>query len=84
MLAHKLMISVFRMGLYEGTPKTEIWSLALERSHCPGSVPYWDSRLLSTMDFSTLFKSECWSAQLGGVMLLLFCFYLSFLLMIVY
>ena len=33
MLAHKLMmISFFSMGLYEGTPKTEIWSLA------PGEV----------------------------------------------
>ena len=75
------------LGIISKNPlKLQLEVLPMEQTHCPGPLPTWDSKLLSLDTFSTLFKAGCWSTQFGDVcaVTLLYCFYFSFLLKIVY
>ena len=49
----------------------------MEWTHCLGTFPNWDSRLLLTSEFPALFNSGCWSAQIDVACTVIFlcCLY---------
>ena len=47
-------------------------------THCPGSFPKWDSRLLLMRDFLGLFKPGCWLAQFGDICAFTFLYSFQF------
>ena len=70
--AHALMmVWVWGLELWMGTPKLQSWSLTHRAEALPGAFPQLELQIAVTWDFPVLFESGCQRIQLGEYVLLL-------------